>query len=268
MVYLMGYVKVGDIQIYYEIHGQGKPLLLINGLGGHSLDWGWVLLQQLDKRYQVVMFDNRGAGRTDQPQGPYSIKQMAEDAVGLMDAIDLKPAFVFGVSMGGMIAQEIALDHPENVIKLVLGCTSAGGDAQVRPSPEVEAYLQPRFDLTPQGILWWSAPAAYPQEFIYKHPEIVERKIQANLAHPGQLHAYKAQLAAFVAYDSYHRLPSIKTETLVLTGKRDILIPPENSRIIAQRIPGARLEEISDAGHLFWISHPDETLSALISFLQ
>ena len=263
----MGYANVGDIRMYYEIHGQGEPLLLIMGLGGHILDWGWSLPQQLAKHYQVIMFDNRGSGRTDQPQGPYSIKQMANDTIGLMNAIGLKQASIFGVSMGSMIAQEIAMDHSEKVAMLVLGCTHAGGDKQVKPEPEIEAYLLPRTDLTLQGALWWSAPAGYTPEFIYAHPEIVERKIQANMAYPCQLHAYEDQLAAFKAYDSHSRISSIKAPTLVITGQKDVLIPPENSRMIARQIPNAQLKEINGAGHLFWISHSSETLSALTPFL-
>lgn len=263
----MGYANVGDIRMYYETQGLGEALLLIMGLGGHILDWGWTLPEELAKHYQVIMFDNRGAGRTDQPAGPYSIKQMADDTVGLMDAIGLKQASLFGVSMGSMIAQEIALNHSGKVAKLVLGCAHAGGDIQVKPAPEIEAYLQPRTDLTLQGALWWSAPAGYPPEFIYAHPEIVERKIQANMSYPCQLHAYEAQLAAFKAYDSHSHMSSIKTPTLVITGRKDVLIPPENSRILARQIPNARLLEINGAGHLFWISHSSETLSALISFL-
>jgi 3-oxoadipate enol-lactonase len=252
--------------MYYEIHGQGEPLLLIMGLGGHILDWGWVLPKELARCYQVIMFDNRGAGRTTQPPGPYSIKQMARDAIGLMDAIGLKRSFVFGASMGGMIAQEIALDYPMRVTKLVLGGTSVGGKERIKPALEIEAYMQPRLDLTPQGYLWWCAPAVYPNDFVYKHPEIVERKIQANLAFPSQLHSYEAQLEALRTYDSYSRLPSIHANTMVLTGNQDVLFPPENSRILAKQIPGAQLEEIEGAGHMFWISHPKETLNALTSF--
>ena len=138
---------------------------------------------------------------------------------------------------------------------------------QVKPDPEIEAYLLPRTDLTLQGALWWSAPAGYTPEFIYAHPEIVERKIQANMAYPCQLHAYEDQLAAFKAYDSHSRISSIKAPTLVITGQKDVLIPPENSRMIARQIPNAQLKEINGAGHLFWISHSSETLSALTSFL-
>ena len=264
----MGYIDIGDIRIYYEILGQGEPLLLIMGLGGHILDWGRVLPKGLSKYYQVIMFDNRGSGRTTQPPGPYSIKQMAKDAVDLMDAIGLKRPSVFGASMGGMIAQEIALIYPERVTKLVLGGTMAGGKEQTKPTPEIEAYMQPRLDLTPQGYLWWCAPAVYPQEFIYDHPEIVEKKIQDNLAYPSQLHAYEAQFEALRAYDSYSRLPSIRAKTLVLTGNRDVLFPPENSQTLAKQIPDAQLEVIEGAGHMFWISHPTETLHALTSFLE
>lgn len=263
----MGYANVGDIRMYYEIQGLGEPLLLIMGLGGHILDWGGILPQELAKHYRIILFDNRGSGRTDQPQGPYSIEQMASDTVGLMDAIGLKQASIFGVSMGSIIAQEIAFDYSDRVTKLVLGCTHAGGDQQVKPDQKIEAYLIPRLDLTLQGALWWSAPAGYPPEFIYAHPEIVERKIQANMAYPGRLHAYEAQLAAFKAYDSHSRISTIKAPTLVITGQKDILIPPENSRILSRQIPNSRLLEIKDAGHLFWISHPGETLLALTSFL-
>lgn len=110
--------------------------------------------------------------------------------------------------MGGMIAQEFALDHPERVAKLVLGCTSAGGATRVQPPPEIQAYLEPRLDLTLHDALWWSAPAGFPQEFIDAHPQIVEKKIQANMAYPSQLHAYEAQLDVYMSYDSYARLPA------------------------------------------------------------
>lgn len=263
----MGCADIGDIRIYYEIYGQGEPLLLIMGLGGHILDWGRALLQELAEHYRVIIFDNRGSGRTDQPSGPYSIKQMARDTIGLMNAIGLKQASIFGVSMGSMIAQEIAINNSEKVEKLVLGCTHAGGDMQVKPAPEIEVYLIPRTDLTLQGALWWSAPAGYPPEFIYAHPEIVEKKIQANMAYPCQPHAYLAQLAAFKEYDSHSRISSIKAPTLMITGQKDVLVPPENSRIMSRQIPNARLSEIEGAGHLFWVSHSNETLSLLTSFL-
>jgi len=262
-----GNATVGDMRMYYEIHGEGKPLLLIMGLGGHILDWGWVLPEKLAEGRQVIVFDNRGAGRSDQPAGPYSIAQMANDTIDLLDAIGVGRADVFGVSMGGMIAQEIAVRHPERVDRLILGATSPGGDAQVLAPPEVQAYLEPRLDLTLHEALWWSAPAGFPQEFIDAHPDVVERKVQANMAYPSSLEAYRAQLAAYRAFAIGDRISEIGAPTLVLAGDSDILIPPENGRILADGIPGAEFQTIEGAGHLFWISHPNETFSMVAEFL-
>jgi pimeloyl-ACP methyl ester carboxylesterase len=263
-----GNSTVGDIRLYYEIYGKGKPLLLIMGLGGHILDWGWILPKKLAEGRQVITFDNRGSGRSDQPAGPYTTAQMANDTIGLLESLGVERADVFGVSMGGMIAQEIAVRHPERVNRLVLGATSPGGEAQVLAPPEVLAYLEPRLDLTLHEALWWSAPAGFPQKFIDAHPDIVERKIQANMAYPSQLSAYQAQLAAYRAFDIGDRISEIRAPTLVLTGDSDILVPPENGRILAESIPGAELHAIEGAGHLFWISHPNETFSALAGFLD
>ena len=262
-----GNITVGEIRLYYEIHGEGEPLLLIMGLGGHILDWGWVLPEKLAEGRSVIAFDNRGAGRSDQPPGPYSIAEMADDAVGLLDALGIERTDVFGVSMGGMIAQEMAARHPDRIGRLILGSTSPGGAASVSAPPEDQAYLEPRLDLSLHEALWWSAPAGYPQEFIDAHPEIVERKVQANMAHPSSLEAYRAQLAAYRAFDIGGRLAEIWAPTLVIAGDSDILIPPENGLILAEKIPGAELRIIEGAGHLFWISHPEETVVAVVEFL-
>lgn len=262
-----GRVPVGSIKMYYEVHGQGAPLLMIMGLGGHSLDWGWIVPRRLAERYQVILFDNRGAGRSDQPPGPCSIKQMAEDAAGLLDAIRIDRAHVFGGSMGGMIALQLALDYPERVDRLVLGATTAGGSYRTHPPAEIQKYFYPRTDLSPHDYLWWTGAVCYPQEFIDAHPEIVERKIQANLAFPGTLAAYEAQLEAFMQFDVEGRLGSVRAPTMVLIGDRDVLIPPPNSFQIARKISGAQIREIEGAGHIFWISHPEETVSMVKEFL-
>jgi len=262
-----GRVPVGDIKMYYEIHGRGEPLLLIMGLGGHSLDWGWIIPQKLADRYEVILFDNRGAGRSDQPAGPFAIEQMARDTVGLMDALGIDRAHVFGGSMGGMVALQMALDYPKRVDKLMLGATTAGGRSRTFPPPEVQKYFYPRRDLSAHDYLWWTGAVCYPQEFIDAHPDIVEEKIQANLAYPCTLAAYMAQLEAFTEFDVDQRLNTIRASTMVLIGTRDVLIPPPNSFRIAHSIPGAQIREIEGAGHIFWISHPEETLSILTDFL-
>jgi 3-oxoadipate enol-lactonase len=261
-----GRVTVGDIKMYYQVHGQGEPLLMIMGLGGHSLDWGWTLPQRFSEHYKVILFDNRGAGRSDQ-LGPYHISQMARDTVGLMDALAIDRAHIFGGSMGGMIALQIALDHPERVNKLVLGATSAGGRSRVFPPPEIMKYFYPRQDLSAHDYLLWTGVVCYPQEFIDSHPDIVEQKIQANLTFPGTLAAYMGQLESFMAFDVDRRLNTIHAPTMVIIGNRDILTPPPNSFRIAKAIPGAQLREIDGAGHIFWISHPEETANIVTQFL-
>lgn len=237
---IAGRVAVGDIKMYYEIHGRGgEPLLMIMGLGGHSLDWGWIVPQRLANRYRLILFDNRGAGRSDQPSGPCTIKQMARDTAGLMDAIvGVDHAHVFGGSMGGMIALQMALDFPERVDKLVLGATTAGGRSRTFPPPEIQNYIYPRMDLSIHDYLWWTGAVCYPQEFIDAHPDIVERKILANLAFPGTLAAYEAQLEAFMQFDVEDGLGSIHAPTMVLIGDRDVLIPPPNSFVDRPQNPG------------------------------
>lgn len=262
-----GRVTVGDIKMYYEVRGQGEPLLLIMGLGGHSLDWGWIVPQRLADRYKVILFDNRGSGRSDQPAGPFAIEQMAEDTAGLMDALGIDHTHVFGGSMGGMIALQMALDHPERVDKLVLGATTAGGRSRIFPPPEIQKYFYPRLDLPAHDYLQWTGAVCYPREFIDAHPDIVEKKIQANLAYPCTLASYMAQLEAFTAFDVDQRLSSIRAPTMVIIGNKDVLIPPPNSFQIAQDIPGAQMRVIEGAGHIFWISHPEETVAIATEFL-
>ncbi len=240
---------------------------MIMGLAGHSLDWGTVLPDRLARRFQVILFDNRGAGRSDQSVGPITIKQMADDASGMMQALGIDSAHVFGGSMGGMIALQLALDHPEKVNRLLLGATSAGGKSRIFPTPDIEKYFIPRQDLSAHDYLLWTAKACYPEDFLSAHPEIVEEKISANLAYPGTLEAYLSQLEAFRSFDVEERLGSIRKKTMVITGTCDVLIPPQNSYVISRAISGAILREIDGAGHIFWISHPQETASIIEDFL-
>jgi pimeloyl-ACP methyl ester carboxylesterase len=126
-------VKVNDVQIYYELHGDGFPLVMINGLGGHVYTWNPDHIRELLKRFKLVLFDNRGAGRTDLSDKEYSIKLFADDTAGLMNVLGIPRAHVFGISMGGMIAQELVINYPKKVEKLVLCSTSCGGAKAVQP---------------------------------------------------------------------------------------------------------------------------------------
>lgn len=266
--YREGTVEANDIRIYYREMGNGDPLLLIMGLGA-NVDWWYPdFLAPLAARYHVVAFDNRGAGRSERPPGPYSIRQMAEDAAALMDRLGWPSAHVLGMSMGGMIAQELALQHPERVRKLVLMVTTCGGPEQVPASPDVLKILyMPKEGITPEAMARSTLYLLYPREYIEKNPEKMEEVVEAMLRAPITPEGFALQLAAIIEWSSHSRLQDIRHPTLIITGSEDILIPPENSRILARAIPGSRLVEYPGGGHGLITQFPEEVASEVAAFL-
>ncbi len=259
--------QVNGINLFYEVHGEGEPLLLIYGLAGRGNGWKFQI-EALSSRYQVITFDNRGVGETDQPESPYSLAQMADDAAGLLDLLALESAYVFGISMGGMIAQEFALRYPHRVRKLALGCTHPGIKHCV-PSP---VWVTEIFKSLPgkprQQVVRECTPINY-SPFTQRHrPELIESLIPLFADNRQRLHGYTNQINAIWAFDAFDRLPQLAMPTLVMTGTDDVLVPPGNSNIIVERIPGARLIEFSEAGHLFFIEKADEVNQALLEFFQ
>jgi len=243
-------VKVNDIHIYYEVQGEGFPLVMIMGLSA-NIDWlDPRMIQELSKNFKIVMFDNRGAGRTDMSNREYTIKLFADDTAGLMDALGISRAHVFGVSMGGVIAQELVLNYPEKVEKLVLCSTNCGGTKSVLPSQEIlEMLMADRSALSPEEIARMAMPIILTEEFIKKNPDLVELIIQQVLRAPTSNEAFTRQLNAIMNFNTYDRLLQIKAPTLVLHGKRDILIPPENGSILARAIPNAKLVYFKNSAH-------------------
>ena len=260
-------VKANDINIYYEIHGKGEPLLMIMGLNNYSGHWT-TTLPPFAKEYRAIIFDNRGTGRTDKPETPYTMNMMAADAKGVLDAVGVDKANVFGVSMGGMIAQEFALNYPDSVINLILGCTSCGRQHGIPPTSESIAFLMnpERAKLSLEQRARQTAPWLWTQEYIDKHPEAVDRYVAITAKYPTPLHGLNGQMQAVAGADTYERLPQIKAPTLVIAGDADRLIPFENSRIIASRIPGAELVIIPNAGHAF--TEAPEATTAMLDFLK
>jgi 3-oxoadipate enol-lactonase len=259
----MGCVENQGARIYWDEQGKGEPLLLIMGLAYTSHMW-FRIRPALTEHYRTVAFDNRGVGRSDMPAGPYPLALMASDARAVLDAAGVERAHLFGVSMGGMIAQEFALNYPNRVRSLILGCTAAGGPTVVRAEPEVTQLLLARDKMSPEE----AAQAAVP--FIYDEATSRER-IADDLAirRPWfvQPEAYLAQLQGILAWESYSRLSSIGVPTLVIHGESDRLVPPGNGRLIAARIPGAKLVIIPHASHLFLTDQTELTLTAIAAFL-
>lgn len=258
--------RVGDIEIYYEIHGGGpRTLVMIRGLGSNLTAW-YEQTPEFARRFRVLVFDNRGAGRTDKPDAPYSIAQMAQDTAGLMDALGIERAAMLGISMGGMIAQEFALAHQDRLSCLILGCTHFGGkEAISAPPPVIEALVAGERANPEQRKL--QIRSSFTEDAIANRREIIERheKVRAQFLIPP--FAYQRQLQAVIGFDASARLGSVRVPTMVMTGRDDILVPPENSKLIASRIPGAILKELPGA-HLFFTEHPRDFNRAVIDFVE
>jgi 3-oxoadipate enol-lactonase len=259
----MALVENQGARIYWDSQGQGEPVLLIMGLGYTSHMW-YRIRAHLAAHYQVVAFDNRGVGRSDVPTGTYSIPLMASDAAAVLNAAGVDSAHLFGVSMGGMIAQEFALQYPKRVRSLILGCTAAGGPTAVRAEPEATQMLKERSQMSPEQ----AAEAAVP--FIY-HSATPRARIDEDLAirRPWfpRPEAYTAQLQGILAWEGYSRLSAIRAPTMVIHGESDRLVPPGNAKLIAERIPGAKLVMIPRASHLFFTDQTESALEAITTFL-
>jgi pimeloyl-ACP methyl ester carboxylesterase len=262
-------IQVGDVNLNYDASGSGEPLLLIMGLGASSAQWDPELIDELARTFRVITFDNRGTGQSDKPDAPYSIEMFADDAAGLLGRLEIPRAHIFGVSMGGMIAQEFALRHPRQTATLILGCTTAGGKHSVPPPPEsLKILTAPREGLPPEEVIRRGWPLGYTAKYIAAHRADLEARLPRLLKYPTPPFAFQRQLDATNTLKTFERLPQIKTPTLVVTGAEDVLIPAKNSEIIAAQIPGAKLHIIPGVGHAFMGEGRDEFLKVFLPFVK
>jgi len=262
-------VKVDDIQIYYEVKGEGFPLVMIMGLGRNSESWDPRLVEGLSKNFKLLMFDNRGAGRTDISNSEYTIKLLADDTAGLMNTSGISKAHILGISMGGMIAQELVLNHPEKVAKLVLCSTCSGGSKAVQPSQKVSEMLTADVSTMSPEEYYRKIylPLVYTDDFIEENPDFVKLHVQKSLRYPISKAAYMRQLDAIGKFNTYERLQQIKAPTLVLHGRKDVLVPSENGAILAEAIPNAELVYLEKSAH-FLAEEMREVINVLIDFLD
>jgi len=260
-------VRVNDIQMNYEVNGEGFPLVMIMGLGGNLDWWDPRMIQVLSKNFKTIMFDNRGAGRTEVSDKKYTSRLFADDTAGLMDALRISRAHILGISMGGMIAQELVLNYPEKVEKLVLCSTACGGKETVWPSQEtLESNMRAGGAASPDESARMFVSICLTKEFIDKNPDFVESMTKRILKAPISPEAFQRQTNAIMAFSSFDRLSGIKARTLVLCGKRDVLIPPENGSILAKAIPGAKLVLLERSAHAL-AEDAEEAISAITEFL-
>jgi pimeloyl-ACP methyl ester carboxylesterase len=274
----MSTAAVGDVELYYEEHGHGEPLLLIMGLAADSMAWMFQL-PAFAEHYRTIVFDNRGVGRSAKPKGPYTIATMADDTAGLLDAIGVARAHVVGVSMGGMIAQELALRHPDRVRGLVLACTYPEADEDVRRNREASvaqlggqvggdgAMTLDVAGLDPMMLFQTLLPRVFSPTFIQNQLASLMQLFGGALQWGFSVEAIMAQVEAVMSHNSTERLRDIKAPTLVITGDADLLIPPSNSDVIASRIPGARLVKVPGGTHGFNFETPELFNREVLSFL-
>jgi 3-oxoadipate enol-lactonase len=256
----------GSVAIAYDIRGQGPPLVLIQGLGVGR--WGWEpVVARLARQFRVITIDNRGTGASDAPLGSYSTRVMAADVVAVLDDAGVASASVVGTSLGGMVAQELALTHPERVERLVLVATIPGGRLTA-PMPLKTAYLLTwaplmRSEQRLRGFVEYNLGP----ETLRRRPKVARRLMALKRAHPQSEQAWRAQATAGVLFDPLGRQRRITQPTLILQGTADQVVNPGNAELLADLIPGARLGYVEGAGHLVYWDEPRRFARLVAGFL-
>jgi len=256
-----------SVRIAWERHGSGAPLLLIHGLG--YARWGWEpVLPGLAAQFDVILFDNRGIGESDPPPGPYTAAEMAGDAIRVLDEAGVERAHVVGTSLGGMVAQELALGHPDRVDRLVLACTTPGGP-KAHPMPQqTVALMAEAATLEPAVALRRFVENALAPATVTEHPELVDRIMAHRLATAQQPAAWAAQAAAGATFDAFDRLGALAAPALVQHGDEDVVVDPRNADVLVELLPDARLERLPETGHLFFWEAPERFVSSVSAFLE
>jgi 3-oxoadipate enol-lactonase len=253
----MPLAHVGEIELDFERTGSGPPLLAIMGMSGTALHWGEPFLSPLREHFEVIVYDHRGVGASSRLDGSLTTAQMAEDAAALLAALELDAAHVLGISMGGMVAQELALAYPERVRTLTLGCTYCGGEGSSLAAPEALQRLSEAMmsgDRERALRASWEinvSPTMAADGDAYARFQAIAHKRAVALP------VIMAQMQACAAHDTNARLAALEMPTLVIHGTADELLPVPNGRLIASRIPGSQLEIFDGVGHLFFWERPE-----------
>jgi 3-oxoadipate enol-lactonase len=252
-------IRVGENELHCERGGSGEPLLLIQGMSGTHVSWGEPFLAPLRESFDVIAFDNRGIGLSAPIDEPFTIVEMAEDAVGLLDELGIESAHVVGISMGGMIAQDLALSDPERLRSLTLGCTYCGGPgSRLMPRENVEILAAGMTSGDRDKAIRASyevnlSPAFRAEESRYAAFHEMATSV------PAAKQTIEMQAQAIFGHDTSARLGEISTPTLIVHGTDDGVLPYPNAELIASLMPAARLETLEAVGHMFWWERPERS---------
>jgi 3-oxoadipate enol-lactonase len=254
------------VEIAFESRGEGPPLLLVHGLGYGGRGWG-PAFDLLAETFHVVAFDNRGFGQSDVPPGPYTVAELAGDTAAVLEAAGVDRANVVGASLGGMVAQELALSVPERVDRLVLVGTTPGGPTSYAMPAVTTRLMLEAAALDPEVALRLFVENALGAEG-RADADLVERILAYRRASPPDAKGWYAQSAAGAAFDAVDRLESIRARTLVVHGTEDVVVDARNGELLAARIPNARLELLAGCGHLPFWEQPERFCELVRDFLE
>jgi pimeloyl-ACP methyl ester carboxylesterase len=266
----MPYVKLRDLKLYYEVHGEGQPFLFISETACHGEVWKTYQVPEFSRDHRVIIYDQRGTGRTDKPSVEFTTTTLADDAAALLDHLGADQAIVYGHSMGGRVAQLVALDHPQNVNKLILA--SSGASHTTRGIP-----LKDCLELVEKGYEKYARAHAlrigFTERFVREHPERVKEFLEIRLANLPPLECYLLHVMARQAHDTGDRLKDIRVPTLIMVGDDETKTTSDISHwaaaeILARDIPNAKLVVLPDSGHYYFFTKAEETNRFMREFLQ
>ncbi len=257
----MRLARVGENELSYERAGAGPPMLLIMGMSGTFDHWDRSFLEDLRRDFDVIVYDHRGVGASSRlaEQGRLTILQLAEDAAGLLAALELDSAHVLGISMGGMVAQELALAHPERVRTLALGCTYCGGEGSALASEEVMRRLAEGMSSGVRELAVRAAWEANVSPAFAVNEQAYARFLGIGLRRAVSIGVIMAQMRAIAAHDTSTRLSQLRLPALVIHGTLDEMLPVQNGHMIAGLIPGSQLEILEGIGHMFFWEQPERS---------
>jgi pimeloyl-ACP methyl ester carboxylesterase len=263
----MPIVQANGIDIFYEINGSGPPLCLIMGMGCSARQWQW-MAPVLASSFKVITFDNRGAGRSGKPDMDYSTEMFADDTRALLDELGIPKTHLFGVSVGGMVAQQFALKYSERVDRLVLGCTMPSF-THIPPAPEDLENLQEAQILSLEEGVEKMMTLFLSEGFMKEEPGHTARLKEVMMLEKEEqgMEALFMQLGAAREHDTIDVVKNIAAPTLVISGTKDPIAPVENARFLAGQIPGSTLSEIDEGYHAFWVERFEEACDIINKFL-
>jgi len=259
-------VSVNGLKLYYEIEGDGEPVVLIPGFAAGRWIW-FKQTEDLSRNFRVIIFDPRGVSVSDKPEGQQTITLLADDIAHLLETIGIESAHIVGASFGGFVAQEFVLKYPAMTRKLVLCCTSFGGPNHIVPAPETLEAIASTKGLNSEERMRANLLLAFTPEYVQTQGDEIDRIVHLRATNEVPEHIYLSQLQAAMSFNAESRLEAIRSSTLVLSGDADIIVPVQNSRNLAAKIPGAKLQIVEGGSHTFFIEQAAEFNNILINFL-